>query len=230
MEMVPTTSLTAAITVGGNIASYDSLAHKWMDQGHSWKTPGFKQQPESPVCGINRTDAKSFCAWLTTIERDSGVITKEQRYRLPTDAEWSLAVGLQNEKPGTPEEKDSKITHIYSWGTQWPPPSGAGNYAGGEALLKGRAIATYDDGYPRTSPVGSFPPNALGLFDMGGNLWQWCEDWHNQKNQLGTLRGASWSNAERHQLYLSYRSHTQPGSRWDTIGFRVVLDKNKAPQ
>ena len=56
-------------------------------------------------------------------------------------------------------------------------------------------IEGYNDGYPRTSPVGSFSPNPFGLYDMGGNVWQWCEDWYNFDKQDRVLRGASWLNA-----------------------------------
>jgi len=82
-------------------------------------------------------------------------------YRLPTDAEWSTAVGLGLEPGGTPEEKNSKIVGVYPWGGGWPPPKGAGNYAGEES---GRTpfIKGYYDGWARTSPVGSFPANKFG--------------------------------------------------------------------
>ncbi len=120
--------------------------------GTAWKNPGFKQTPKDAVVNVNWNDAKAFCMWLTTKERGEGKIGKNQEYRLPTDAEWSVAVGSGK----------------YPWGNGWPPPKGAGNYAG----LMGV------DAYENTSPVGSFPPNAVGLCDMGGNVWQWCEDWY----------------------------------------------------
>jgi formylglycine-generating enzyme required for sulfatase activity len=62
-------------------------------------------------------------------------------------------------------------------------------------------VDTIEPGYPRTSPVGSFAANANGVYDMGGNVWQWCEDWYDAKEQLRVLRGAAWSNGN-HVFHL----------------------------
>ncbi len=147
----------------------------------TWREPGFIQGPTHPVVGVSRNDAKKFCEWLTGREQGSGMLPPGRVYRLPTDVEWSAAVGLQGEDGNSPKEKSGKI-QLYPWGKQWPPPKGAGNYAGEESNIKpdsltGRVIIKgYNDGYSRTSPVGSFAANASGLYDMGGNVWQWCED------------------------------------------------------
>ena len=83
-------------------------------RGDTWKHPGFAQGPTHPVCGVSWDDAQAFCHWLTKNERRAGTLAAKQSYRLPTDTEWSAAVGFQK----------------YPWGNQWPPPPGAGNYAG----------------------------------------------------------------------------------------------------
>jgi serine/threonine protein kinase len=190
-----------------------------------WREPGFKQGPDHPVVNVSWEDAMTFCTWLTTHERGLGVLPARMGYRLPTDLEWSTAVGLGNEPGNTPEQKKGKIK-VYPWGLGWPPPPGAGNYCG-EETKGGRSswpvIAGYNDGYARTSPVGAFPPNRYGLHDMGGNVWQWCEDWHNASRFRRVLRGASWLNEHPDDLLLSNRRDDSPSSRRDNYGFRCVL-------
>ena len=72
-------------------------------------------------------------------------------------------------------------------------------------------IAGYNDGFVNTSPVGSFAANRFGLYDMGGNVWQWCEDWFDKDQKDRVLRGASWGNSTAHFLLSSYRDHRAPG-------------------
>jgi serine/threonine protein kinase len=190
-----------------------------------WKEPGFKQGPDHPVVNVSWDDAMAFCNWLTTHDRSLGLLPDRMSYRLPTDAEWSTAAGLGNEAGKTPEQKKGKIK-VYPWGLGWPPPPGAGNYCG-EETKGGRSswpvIAGYNDGYARTNPVSAFPANRIGLHDMGGNVWQWCEDWSNASRFRRVLRGASWLNEHPDDLLLSHRRDDTPHSRRDNYGFRVVI-------
>ncbi len=105
-------------------------------------------------------DAKAFCQWLTKKEWNEGKLRASQGYRLPTDVEWSLVVGLPKESGATPPDKDSRIKGVYPWGNQWPPPKGAGNYNPELAV----------DSFEKTAPVGSFAANRYGLHDLGGNV------------------------------------------------------------
>ncbi len=82
----------------------------------SWKSPGFPQTPDDPVVGVCWEDADQFCAWLTKKERGEGAITAFQRYRLPTDREWSEAVGLLHEEGATPGERSGRSKGVYPWG------------------------------------------------------------------------------------------------------------------
>jgi formylglycine-generating enzyme required for sulfatase activity len=206
----------------------------WKQRGGSWKDPGFKQGSTDPVVGVSWEDAKAFCDWLTKRERSSGGLPDGMEYRLPTDQEWSIAVGLDSEPGDTPQEKSSRI-RVYVWGSTWPPPPGSGNFCGMESRIgnepsKWKVIEGYNDGYPRTSPVGSFAPNKNGLYDMAGNAWQWCEDWYNSENTHRVLRGASWDSHNQVFLLASCRDYVTPDYRGAFIGFRCVLAKESSRQ
>jgi formylglycine-generating enzyme required for sulfatase activity len=205
----------------------------WNQRGATWKEPGFSQGSTHPVVGVSWNDAEEFCKWLTKRERSAGDLPEDREYRLPKDEEWSAAVGLKNEVGSTPEEKSGKIK-LYPWDIpqkqdkRWPPPSGTGNYRGVESRIGNEqkdwaVIEGYNDGYPRTSPVGSFAANMNGLYDMGGNVWQWCEDWYDSEKRYRVLRGAGWGDFSLDLLLASYRSGTQPDVRGDDIGFRCVV-------
>jgi formylglycine-generating enzyme required for sulfatase activity len=145
-----------------------------------------------------------------------------------------VAVGLDSEPGSTPQEKSSKIK-VYVWGQAWPPPAGGGNYCGVESKIgseppKWAVIAGYNDGYPRTSPVGSFAANKNGLYDMGGNVWQWCEDWYNPENTHRVLRGAAWDSHNPRFIVASSRDYITPDYRGSFIGFRCVLAKEAGRQ
>ena len=136
------------------------------------------------------------------------------------------------EGSGTPKEKDKRIKDVYPWGAQWPPPRGVGNY--GDATFKRKypkwtAIQGYDDGYAETSPVGTFRSNRFGLYDMGGNVWQWCEDWYDGEQKARVLRGAAWFRAEPGNLLSSARLPGPPDNRATQRGFRCVLAGSFSP-
>jgi len=180
---------------------------------HDWPKTDFKQTEEDPAVNVSWDDATAFCKWLTEKEQKAGLITATQSYRLPKDLEWSAAVGLNKESGSTPEQRDMKVKGIYPWGPQWPPPKGVGNYD---------PSLNVDD-YKYTSPVGSFEANQYGLYDMGGNVWQWCEDWWNAEHKYRVLRGASWNNGHPGALLSSFRSNVAPEDRSGNRGFRCVL-------
>src|SRR5262245_51537047 len=138
----------------------------------------FSQTPLHPVTSVSWNDAVAFCRWLTEKERAEGKLSAEQEYRLPTDTEWSQAVGLPAEPGATPEDKDGKVEDVYPWGGEYPPPSGSGNYAD-ETAGWSYQIAGYDDGERFSAKVGSYTANPFGIYDLGGNLLEWCGDWFN---------------------------------------------------
>jgi hypothetical protein len=197
--------------------------------GDTWRSPGFPQGPTNPVNGVSWDDAKAFCRWLTDKEQKEGRLGPKQEYRLPTDAEWSMAVGLDESVGGTPKSKSIMIKSVYPWGTQWPPPRGAGNFADETAAKSGRyseslpTIAGYDDGYEATAPVGSFQPNKYGLYDLAGNVWEWCEDYYNGSGGERVARGGSFLNANADALLSSCRFDSGSDFRMIQFGFRCVV-------
>jgi formylglycine-generating enzyme required for sulfatase activity len=193
----------------------------------SWKSPGFPQGPTHPVVGVSWDDAKAFCQWLSKSEQGDGWLTEKQWYRLARDWEWSVAVGLDEDRRGTPVEKSEKNEGIFPWGTKWPPPQGvSGNFAD-EAARRGRfkewgVIFGYEDGFEFTAPVGSYPANRFGLHDLAGNLCEWVEDLTGDSWIQRTVRGSSFLDSAENALRSAYRGFTDPGERSDTNGFRIV--------
>jgi formylglycine-generating enzyme required for sulfatase activity len=186
----------------------------------SWQRPQWAgavvtPREDCPVVAVSWNDAKAFCSWLTKKERDEKKISNSQSYRLPFEAEWSQAVGRSK----------------YPWGDDWPPPLGAGNFA--DSTFKSNfpdqsAIDGYNDGYAMTSPVESFRPNQYGLYDMGGNVSQFCEDWYDSVQQTRVLRGSSWLDYKPANLLASNRGGFSTNRSHSVFGFRVVLADNSS--
>jgi eukaryotic-like serine/threonine-protein kinase len=200
--------------------------------GRPREPPDFAQNATNPVVKVNWFDANAFCKWLTDKEHTEGVIEDRQFYRLPTDLEWSQAVGLANEGGTTPEARDGKIRNEFPWGKQWPPPNGAGNYSDRSARPpRGAVIDKYIDNYPVSSPVASFKANSLGIYDLGGNVWEWCADSYKGTSDgspsagrdWGVLRGGSWATSNRLETQSSYRNVIDRNDRDVIYGFRCVL-------
>jgi formylglycine-generating enzyme required for sulfatase activity len=122
-------------------------------------------------------EAIAFCEWLSA---KTGT-----EWRLPTNAEWEEAVG----------------TSKYPWGDYFPPKWDDGNYAlledGNEDPLKFGA-----DGIKGTSPVGSFKPNALGFYDLGGNVWEWMGDGFKEGTEQPQTRGGGWLKDRTFTIFL----------------------------
>ena len=185
--------------------------------GRHFEPADFRQTATDPVVKVNWFDAVAFCKWLTEKEHDENLIEDRQVYRLPTDQEWSMAVGLINEIGTTPEARDGKIKNEFPWGKQWPPPNDAGNCGIGGGHR-----------HSATMPVGSFKPNSSGLYDLGGNVWEWCLDTYKGDNNAtgrdwGVLRGGSWATKNRLEMESSYRNVVDRNDRDVIYGFRCVL-------
>lgn len=91
--------------------------------------------PDAAVSGVSWHEAVAFCNWLTERERSVGLLAPGQRYRLPTDGEWSLAAGLDEAERDYPEQHVEGSGHgPYPWGDYWPPPDGSGHFGAGTDL------------------------------------------------------------------------------------------------
>ena len=137
---------------------------------------------------VSWNDAVAYCAALTTRGRNAGRIPADYEYRLPTEAEWEYAC-----RSGT--------TTAFSYGNDNPPDYDSLTHYG---WYSGNSGGT-------THPVGQKLPNAWGLYDMHGNVWEWCQDWYTQLLPGGSvtdptaprvgsnrmMRGGCWSNDDR---------------------------------
>ena len=211
MKFVPVDQIRMSIWET-RVQDYDAFCAA---TGHHRDPADINQDATHPVVKVNWFDAVAFCKWLTDKEREENLLEEAQVYRLPTDLEWSAAVGLPNENGATPQVRDGKIKNEFPWGKQWPMPSGAGNY-GGSSRRAG------------TMPVGSFKPNSLGIYDLGGNVWEWCEESYkgstaSSGRDWGVLRGGSWATTNRLEMQSSYRNVVDRNERDVIYGFRCVL-------
>ena len=172
-----------------------------------------------PAVNLNWNDAQAFAEWLSW-EAGSG-----QRFRLPTEAEWEYAAR-------------AGATTRYAWGNDIDPRRA--NFSDRNDPT-GASIGNLDDGYAVTAPVGSYLPNALGLYDMTGNVWEWtCSDYNpdygGDEQRCSTLRpnegqrsvrGGSWNNGAG-DLRVARRQARKPDYRDATTGFRVIMEENDA--
>jgi formylglycine-generating enzyme required for sulfatase activity len=186
---------------------------------YDWQNAGFDQTDEHPVVNVSWNDAQAFITWLSRKEGKA--------YRLPTEAEWEYAC-----RAGSRTR--------YWFGDDPEGLAAVGNVADGTAREKypdwTLAIAARD-GYIYTAPVGRFRPNAWGLFDMHGNVWEWCSDGYDKEyykqspmddpqGALGAssrvVRGGGWSGIPR-LARSARRGRLVPGDRDGDLGFRVAL-------
>ncbi len=201
---------------------------------HKWIKANFAQGPTHPAVNVNWPDANAFCTWLTEQERKTGQLAANQQYRLPSDHEWSCAAGIGEREDPTksPADKNKKIAGVYPWGTSWPPPDNSGNYwseelrplqAAGKFNWSTGELTGYRDGFATTAPVASYAVNPLGLYDLGGNAGEWCEDLFDPAKPSRILRGSSWNGLSSDGLLSCYRLAYGPDLHVENMGFRVVL-------
>jgi formylglycine-generating enzyme required for sulfatase activity len=190
--------------------------------GISWRKTGFKQTDSHPVVCVSWDDAAAFCSWLKAkIGRNVS---------LPTEAQWEYAC-----------RADTKT--IYSFGDKAEKRNKHANYCEKSCEFDlSWKDKSHDDGYGFTAPVGSYKPNAWGLYDMHGNVYEWCRDWYDKsfysraKNvdpenttraRYRVIRGGSWfSFAQFCRAASRLRSFSD--RRDYSGGFRVVVESGSA--
>jgi tetratricopeptide (TPR) repeat protein len=166
----------------------------------AWQRPDRDcvQTDEHPVVMMSWNKAKEFCDWLSA--------KTGQEWRLPKNAEWDAAVGRS----------------LYPWGDHFPPKWDDGNYAileDGKEDPKKFGV----DGIRGTAPVGSFKPNLLGFYHLGGNAAEWTQDEIN-KNGVCIYRGGDWFNGGEENARSAQRLGAYPSTAFGSKfrGFRVV--------
>lgn len=231
MEFVP---VTVPISPGSRVTSPLVLVSRWEVRRADFAAfakldtapdfPGYTPTAMDPVVQVTWHEAVAFLAWLNVTYPPPAGWT----FRLPTDAEWSAAVGLPWEAGATPRSKSQQVIDHYPWlpHHRAPPAPCMGNYAD-QAFHRARPtdafIHGYEDGFAFTAPVGSYPPNEFGLYDLGGNAWEWCQDTLDPAVTARVVRGSSWGYWEPDRQRSTYRRAHEPNVRRNDLGFRVVL-------
>jgi len=181
------------------------------------KNPSVSRSPKKPVARVSWLDALEFCRLLTD--------KAARPVLLPTEAQWEYACRAGGQGRFSFGQKDEDL-HKY------------GNYCDRSCSLSTKwQDRDHDDGHAKTAPVGSYKPNAWGLYDMHGNVWERCSDWYSEgyyasgtmvdpqgpaEGEARVLRGGSWfvsasacRSANRHNSYV--------GVLGKSTGFRVIL-------
>ncbi len=176
----------------------------------------FSKGGKYPVERVSWTAAMAFCERLTKAERENGNLPEGYEYTLPTEAQWEYA------SRGGPK---AGRYHVYS---------------GSDEIHN---VAWYNDNSNRsTHPVGQKRPNELGLYDMSGNVREWCSDWFSpyyykpnvtyknpkgpSKGTLKILKGGSWSSEMERTMEYFMRAGCDTSLTALDMGFRIVLDGN----
>jgi formylglycine-generating enzyme len=188
---------------------------------YSWRNPGFAQDDRHPVVNVTWNDAVAVCDWLSRSE--------QRKYRLPTEAEWEFACRAGTTTryyAGDDPESLVTVANLYDAETRALFPQWS------------KFAVSGSDGFAFTAPVGSYLPNDWGLYDMHGNVWEWCADWYAADyyrrspvdappgpatGEVRVRRGGSWHSWP---LYMrsSYRNWNTPETRYVLLGFRLALD------
>lgn len=237
-ELLRPVKLTKAFYLGTREVS--NREYRAFEPGHNSGSFGGMSlnDDDQPVVGVTWGEVAQYLNWLSIQDRLQPVYEQKQGewlavrplrngYRLPTEAEWAWAARFADEP--TPL--------VYPWGAELPPPDRSGNYADlSAAKILPTTLVTYNDGYAVAAPSGSFPANAAGIYDLGGNVAEWIQDFYvletasppapltdplgPESGRFHVVRGSSWRSATNTMLRLAFRDYADD-SRED-LGFRLA--------
>ncbi|MCF8038099.1 MAG: formylglycine-generating enzyme family protein [Desulfohalobiaceae bacterium] len=188
-----------------------TLKQWWAVMGKKWLFPR-KGPKDSPVTKVSWHDCQSF---INRMNSRTG-----ETYRLPSEAEWEYACRAGTEK-------------AYSWGDEID--CSRAMYANNESKYDQCVsyVRSQDLEVNSPAPVGSYAPNPWGLYDMHGNVWEWCRDCfgsYTSMTERGTFecsrrvrRGGSWF-SHGSALRCANRAYAHPSSKFKTTGFRLVKE------
>ncbi len=193
---------------------------KWERKpGHSWRRAGFFQDRSHPVVNVSFNDALAMARWLS--KKDG------RRFNLPSEAQWEYAC-----RAGTVASR--------FWGDRPDEACAYANVADLSAAKKFPAWTVHDcdDGFVFTAPVGHYRPNAFGLYDMLGNVWEWCRDLYDSRAYMRAptkdpvitrggrgrvVRGGSWYSRPRFVRCAGRDQLSRSDRRSQDQGFRLVI-------
>ncbi len=201
--------------MGKHEVTFDQYDRFCEETGREKPDDGGWGRGRRPVINVSWHDAKAFANWLS---QKTGY-----KFRLPTEAEWEYAC-----RSGGKDQMFagfSDVSQLYRYA----------NFCDRNCPLSWKT-KEQDDGYSYSAHVGSYTPNGLGIYDMSGNVWEWCEDWYDKnyytrspaKNPRGpsrgahrVIRGGCWLNNPR-LLRCANRLYAAPDDKYDNLGFRLL--------
>jgi len=223
-----TNYVTTAEADGGAFAYDEAKGESVFRAGTNWRNPGYRQGDDYPVVCVSWFDATQYCNWLSAKEGlkpaydiNGQTIYWDRSangYRLPTEAEWEYGCRAGTSTPFSTGDRISTGQANYN-----------GNYPynyGNKGLFRKTAVQS-----------GSLPPNAWGLYDMHGNVWEWCWDYYSLPKSAPVSdpagpdsgrhrinRGGGWASPAK-SLRSAARSSDFPETAGSSLGFRLARNK-----